>query len=107
MELVMKGVEQGDCQLIGQGATISALANQRILYKPCLEEMIKISNKFGAVGINVAHSGTVIGVLFSQANLEGLQECIESMKESCKNIKYIDTFNLIEGGLRIIEGDLL
>lgn len=106
MNLVINGLEQGDCRLIGQGATLSALANQQILYKQDLETMIKIAEKFGAVGVNAAHSGTVMGVLFSSDYLEGLEECVNEMRRWCRNMKYVKTVNLISGGLRMIEGGI-
>ena len=106
MNLVINGLEQGDCRLIGQGATLSALANQKILYKQDLETMIKVAERFGAVGINTAHSGTVMGVLFSTSNLEGLDDCVHEMHKCCENVKYVKTVNLISGGLRMTEGDI-
>lgn len=48
---------------LGQVATLSARLNQKRLPKPYLEEIIAIANKQGAIGVNVAHSGTVLGIL--------------------------------------------
>ena len=42
----------------------SALANQEILYKKSLAEIISFAKNLGAVTVNVAHSGTVIGIFF-------------------------------------------
>jgi len=61
--LVREGVRQGDPEKIGRGATISARANQRILPKKELGEVIRLSREIKAVGVNVAHSGTVLGIL--------------------------------------------
>jgi len=63
LELVKRGIKKQDINLIGEGATVSALANQRILFKPELAQVISIAKAMGAVGVNVAHSGTVMGVL--------------------------------------------
>ncbi len=63
LDLVRQGLLQGDPVLLGQGATMSALAHQRILPKPRLEELIDFTGRLGAYGVNVAHSGTVTGVL--------------------------------------------
>jgi L-threonine kinase len=102
--LVTKGLETGDARLIGQGATMSALANQAILYKPCLEQVITISQDFGAVGICAAHSGTVIGVMFNAASMNGHDACIKEISCRCSEVAYLWTVRLIAGGL-IITGD--
>ena len=60
--LISNGLALKDISLIGKGATMSALANQSILFKPHLEEIIAIGHFWGAVGVNIAHSGTVVGV---------------------------------------------
>ncbi|CAI8027015.1 L-threonine kinase [Geodia barretti] len=64
VSLIEAGMRQGDISLIGKGATISSVANQEILFNPNLEAVIDLSAEVGAVGVNVAHSGTVIGMLF-------------------------------------------
>lgn len=102
--LVAKGLETGDAQLIGQGATMSAVANQAILYKPCLEQVITISRDFGAVGICAAHSGTVLGVMFSATAMNGHESCIKEIGRVCSEVVYLKTVQLIAGGL-ITTGD--
>ena len=42
----------------------SALANQMILPKRGLIELMNFAKELGAVGVNVAHSGTVAGIFF-------------------------------------------
>lgn len=66
VELVKAGISQKSPQLIGQGASISSLANQAILYKPGLERLLEEVLKNGGYGINVAHSGTVLGILLDE-----------------------------------------
>lgn len=63
LALVRQGLANGDPWLIGQGATLSALANQRILFKPQLAAVLEAAEEIDALGVNVAHSGTVLGVL--------------------------------------------
>ncbi|SMD06067.1 GHMP kinase [Sporomusa malonica] len=104
VELVAKGLEIGDARLIGQGATMSALANQAILYKPCLDTAINISRDFGAVGVCAAHSGTVLGVMFSADAMSGHEACIKEICRACPEVAYLKTIQLIAGGL-IITGD--
>ncbi len=104
VELVAQGLATGDAALIGQGATMSAVANQAILFKPCLEQVINISRDFGAVGVCAAHSGTVLGVMFSAGKLAGREACITAISRTCPEVTYLRTTHLIAGGL-IITGD--
>lgn len=68
-DLVTRGIKLGDPDLIGRGATISALANQDLLLKPQLPNIIDIAKELGALGVNTAHSGTVIGIMFSTGSI--------------------------------------
>ena len=103
-ELIIAGMQTGDCHLIGAGATISAQANQSILYKPSLETIIRIGQEHGAVGVNVAHSGTVLGVLFP-AGTGKQEDCVATIRRQCGSVHYIATARMIRGGLIINEGD--
>ena len=47
----------------------SALANQKILPKQNLEELMTFAEELGAVAVNVAHSGTVAGIFFHEDDL--------------------------------------
>ena len=64
VSLIEDGISRGDPLRIGKGATLSAQANQQVLFNPHLEPAVELSREVGAVGVNVAHSGTVIGMLF-------------------------------------------
>lgn len=61
--LLQKGIKELNYELLGQGSLISARINQQILEKVYLENLIETAMKNCAAGINVAHSGTVTGVL--------------------------------------------
>lgn len=63
LELVKEGIKKRDSVLVARGATISALCHQDILFKPELDSIIALCKKIGGLGVNVAHSGTVIGIL--------------------------------------------
>lgn len=105
VQLIRKGLADKDISLIGKGATMSALANQKILYKPHLEEIIHIGLSWGAVGVNIAHSGTVVGVLFPTSKLYNCSACIEEVSRCCAGITYLRTVQFISGGLMKQEGD--
>jgi len=64
LDLLREGLRTGRLEMIGRAASASARANQRLLPKPYLEEIIAMGERFGALGVCVAHSGTAVGVLF-------------------------------------------
>jgi uncharacterized protein involved in propanediol utilization len=57
-------VSTGDAVLLGRVASASARINQRYTPKSRLNELFGIADETGAVGVQVAHSGTVVGLLF-------------------------------------------
>ena len=59
----MRGAEKE--RLLGQAATESARRNQQHLEKPELERFITAAQSRGALGVLVAHSGTVVGALWA------------------------------------------
>lgn len=63
LALVADGVASGDAEAVGAGATLSALAHQPIMPKPHLERVLALAREAGALGVCVAHSGTVTGIL--------------------------------------------
>lgn len=105
LNLVIDGLARSDINLIGQGTTLSALANQSILFKPNLEGIIKLSKKFNAAGVNVAHSGTVLGVLFDRNSHQQLLSCVSAICNAYPDAKYLKTVKFISGGLQRWEGD--
>lgn len=88
---------------IGQAATLSALANQPWLPKPDFPAFIRAARRHPEVaGVNVAHSGTVAGVIFcqsaSQADREGV---ISSLSRQFPLWTYTETVHLRSGGISI------
>ncbi|MDT8901735.1 GHMP kinase [Anaeroselena agilis] len=104
VDLVSRGLATGDCALIGQAATLSALANQAILAKPALPDVIAIAGRHGAVGVNTAHSGTVLGVLFPGRPAPAAAEaCRDDIVRACPGLRFLGVASLISGGLTVIE----
>lgn len=71
LSLVREGLKRGIGRLVAEGATLSARVNQRILPKPRLQEVVEAADRAGALGVNVAHSGTLLGIICPQSR--GLQ----------------------------------
>lgn len=63
-----RAVRSGDADLLGRVATASAKLNQQFLPKPMFAELCRLAECAGALGIAVAHSGTVLSLLFDPAD---------------------------------------
>lgn len=62
--LLRQAVRRQQPELCGHVATASARINQRHLPKPHFERLERLVTQVGALGLQVAHSGTVVGLLF-------------------------------------------
>lgn len=62
--LIKKGIITQDHKLIAEAATGSAVISQKYLPKPSLKEIIEITRDSGGLGIQISHSGSVVGCLF-------------------------------------------
>jgi len=76
----------------------SAVANQKILYKPHLAELTKFAKKIGAVTVNVAHSGTVAGIFF-RATDKLIDRKIFEIQNRFDCVKFLAKTELIGGGI--------
>ena len=83
-------------------ATQSALANQKILCKPQLEDIIHFAKSMGALGVINSHTGTVIGVVFaedtSQAHIENFSS---TLTKDFAHITFLASVKQISGGFYI------
>jgi uncharacterized protein involved in propanediol utilization len=59
-----QAVAQRDPHLVGQVAWMSARLNQRHLPKPGFPELEQLVTEVEALGLQVSHSGTIVGLLF-------------------------------------------
>lgn len=98
--LLEEGLKKDDLSLVGDACTLSSLANENIEKKEYLNEIIKISKLYGAYGVNIAHSGTVIGILIDK--LMNDKKLIDVLCESNINSVYnkIYTLDIIDGGIK-------
>ncbi|ANN62047.1 kinase (plasmid) [Mesorhizobium loti NZP2037] len=62
--LVARAVRLQDPYLLGRAASASALISQRHLPKQGLNEIAEIARRGGACGVQVAHSGSLFGLIF-------------------------------------------
>ena len=74
-KLFHAGMSEKNLQKIGDAASMSAIASQSILEKKNFDGLLKFVEKYQLLGLNVAHSGTVIGLLLDKhkSDLEEIQ----------------------------------
>lgn len=98
--LLEEGLKNDNLSLVGEACTLSSLSNENIEKKEYLSEIIKISKKYGAYGVNIAHSGTVVGILIDKFMDD--KKVIDALYESNINSVYnkIYTLNIINGGIK-------
>jgi uncharacterized protein involved in propanediol utilization len=77
--LLRRAVERQDAALMGRAATASTLIMQRHRPKRQMPELLRLAREAGALGVQVAHSGTVAGFLFApgagaEARIERAQD---------------------------------
>jgi uncharacterized protein involved in propanediol utilization len=63
-----RALQDNDTRLLGAVATASAAINEKFLPKPMFREIRRITRHAGALGIVVAHSGTVLAILLDPNN---------------------------------------
>lgn len=99
-QLLEQGIKNNDLTMVGNACTMSSLANESIVKKQYLREIIEISKQYGAYGVNIAHSGTVIGILIDQFMND--RRLIEILTEKKINLAYnnIYTLDIVHGGIR-------
>ncbi|WZL71780.1 hypothetical protein QBE52_11740 [Clostridiaceae bacterium 35-E11] len=92
-----------DYALLGKAATMSSLANQNILPKRHLEDIIESAVKVGCYGVNVAHSGTVIGILFDPKKVDK-EELYFVLKQNLVHHVYCNIYatQMVQGGVKIL-----
>jgi uncharacterized protein involved in propanediol utilization len=78
--LLRKAVDTQDPNLVGYVASASARINQRHLPKPHFNELEVLTKQVGAVGLQVAHSGTVVGLLFDPAEINAEDRIAKARK---------------------------
>ena len=98
LSLIRRGARNGSAADIGAGATRSAIANQRLLYKPQLDAVIRLADDAGAVGVNAAHSGTVLGMLFDDDDALA-ESAVSRAWETLFGIRRIYNRRIVSGGV--------
>jgi L-threonine kinase len=99
LQLVRRGIEEGDPALVGKGATISAQAGQHVLPKDRLGDVLTFARDVGAVGVNVGHSGTIMGVLLDARERRG-KSTYRQAQQAFPDAETMYHFRLLGGGVQ-------
>ena len=102
LRLLRLGIANEDPALVGQGASISADASQTVLAKPRLAEVREFAESVGAVGVNVGHSGTIMGVLLDARERRG-KSTYHKAKEAFPDADAVYHFRLLGGGVQRVD----
>ena len=98
--LIGEGIRQCDPVRIGEGATLSAATNQRVLPNANFDEVLAFSKYAGALGVNVAHSGTVLGLLFGD-DAGGAKRAMIMARQRLGGIEMALCRRIVGGGVRL------
>ncbi len=99
LELVREGIRRGDPALVGRGATISAMAGHLPEASEWVERAAAFADEQGVVGINVAHSGTVVGILLD-ARQRRSKPVYRHALAAFADAESVQHFRMIGGGVR-------
>ncbi|WP_133675188.1 kinase [Aquamicrobium defluvii] len=87
--LVARAVSHQDPCLLGRAATLSARVNQRHLSKLSFDYVIELADHHRALGIQVAHSGSLYGLLLDPASA-GLTSVIREISSELSDAGFQD-----------------
>lgn len=98
--LAQHAVRQQDPRLLGRVATVSAMISQRHLPKPAFEAIRQMADDCGACGVQVAHSGTLMGILLDATRPRNSATAADlARKLGDAGFKDITTFGLNAEGM--------
>lgn len=92
-----RAVIDRDARLLGRAATASARINERFLPKRNFDALTRIAEDAGAVGIQVAHSGTIVGILFDPIDEASLDAAVDHAQQRLSEIGIEDSWRFRAG----------
>jgi uncharacterized protein involved in propanediol utilization len=75
---IADAVGRGDLATVGAVATRSAVLNQRLRPKALLGNLITLSASIGALGVVAAHSGTILGLLLDESDVNYVDKFVQA-----------------------------
>lgn len=98
LELLKAGLRAGNLRAVAQAATLSAELSQRILFKAPFRKLLERSLAQGALGLNCAHSGTVLGILYRETDRLGASLCRMVEAHFRSTLRLVGDHRIIGGG---------
>jgi L-threonine kinase len=101
--MVRSGIASKDVALIGQAASLDSLTYEAVVPRPELPALLQLAKDTGAAGVNIAHSGTVAGLLFppDQDRLAYAAERARETLPGTAGLERAYTSRVVSGGLRL------
>ena len=99
VQCIKRGMAEQEAFWLGHGAMLSARANQILLPKLELELLWSLALQQGAIGVNVAHSGTVLGILWKgAAPKEAMDALHQRVQQELPQLSFLGSWPLVSGG---------
>lgn len=93
--------ETGSAVLLGEAATLSAIASQAILPKPGFRRVLDTVARFSLYGVSIAHSGSVMGLMLDRTKHD-VDAVMAELERDEGNVLWPQKYLLpmVEGGVR-------
>lgn len=88
--LIARAIRFQDAALLGRAATLSAQISQRHLPKQHFDIAFEVANQAGACGVQVAHSGSLIGILIDLSEKAARQKAA-TIAKAVDGIGFVET----------------
>lgn len=86
-----RALNEGNARMVARIATQSAEVNERYFPKPRFAHIRRLAEKHGALGVQVAHTGSVMGLLFDPRDAQSDQR-IKATIADLQRIGIVDTW---------------
>ena len=96
LKLLQEGLASGCLKKTGQACTISSVVNNRILPKIHLKKLMALIDGHSVVGVNSAHTGTVLGLLFDSRKISD-KVVLEATERLCGRENILGVHYIISG----------
>ncbi|WP_066335169.1 GHMP family kinase ATP-binding protein [Azohydromonas lata] len=98
LSLLKQGLRANDPAVIAVAATMSATLSQQIHRKPQFEDLLACTTEKGALGVNCAHSGSVLGILYREDS-RLTHELLDTVRrEFGDSLSIVGDYRIIGGG---------
>ncbi|BEP28714.1 GHMP family kinase ATP-binding protein [Helicovermis profundi] len=96
-----KGINTNDFKLVFNSLKSSSINNQKVIFKEKLPKTLEIALKYNSIGVNIAHSGSLIVIIYDE-DFNQIAFIDEMKKENCIFKNDIVRYAMIsEGGYSI------